>query len=497
MARRWALGGWIFLRLLAVIHLIAFVSFLHQWRGLVGPEGILPAPALFAAVHARFGFAGWWKLPSPCWWVGAQGALPILAWIGVAAAALLFFGIAPGPCLLVLWADYLSLVGAGQVFYEFQWDALLLETTLIAVFLAPWRLRAGWRLADPPRLGRWLAWWLLFRLMLLSGIVKLTSGDPTWRDLTALYVHFHTQPLPTPVAWYADHLPHAVLRVACLVMFAIELIAPWGLWAGRRARRSAAVAILFFQAIIELTGNYTYFNLLTAALCLLALDDAFWLALAGALFPQAWADRLRGAADAAPACPSGPALKGFACLAVVVTAIQALAGFPPGVAGSAAADWVMEVADPFRSFNSYGLFASMTTDRPELIFEGSDDGRDWRPYAFPHKPGNLYARPQFVAPGQPRLDWQLWFAALEPPEASPWVDSLVVALLRGNPTVLALIAQNPFPEHPPRYIRVIRYLYTFSTPADRRASGRWWSRVFDEFYLGPVSLADVGPAAGR
>ncbi|MGH7996207.1 MAG: lipase maturation factor family protein [Opitutaceae bacterium] len=495
MNRRWSVGAWIFVRLLALVHVIAFVSFARQWRGLIGPRGILPAGDFFSAVHQGFGAAAFWKLPSLCWWLGTQGAIPALAFAGVGVALLVFFGFAPGPGLLFLWIDYLSLAGAGQVFYNFQWDALLLETTLLAVFFAPWSLRAGWKLAEPPRLARWLVWWLLFRLMVLSGLVKLASGDPSWRNLSALFVHFQTQPLPTPVAWYAAHLPHAVLRAACALMFVIELGAPFCLCAGPRVRRACLLALLLFQGLIELTGNYAFFNLLTAALCLTALDDGFWLKLAGVL-PRAWRDRLDGASTAAPRPASGRVLRAFAAVAIVVTSLEFTADFVPAVAASPAVDDLLGLTDSSRSLNSYGLFAVMTAERPELIFEGSDDGHDWLPYGFPHKPGNLRRRPDFVAPGQPRLDWQLWFAALSPPEDNPWVGSFVAALLQGDPDVLALVATDPFPNRPPRYVRVVRYIYAFSSPADRKASGRWWNRVFDDFYLGPVSLRD-GAAAGE
>jgi hypothetical protein len=489
MRGRGTIGGWIFLRLLAIVHGVALASFLRQWRGLVGPAGILPAGPWFAAVHAQLGGAALWRLPSLCWWLGTGSALPGLAIAGLGAALLLFAGIAPGACLVFLWADTLSLMAAGQVFYGFQWDALLVETTLLAGFAAPWSLRPGWRLWEAPGLARALLGWLLFRLMLLSGLVKLLSGDPTWRNLTALEYHFQTQPLPTPLAWYAHHLPAGLLQAACLAMFAIELGAPLCLAAGRRARRVGALAIIFLQAVIALTGNYTYFNLLTAALAIVFVDDAFWLGLARPLVSAARWTRWADAVQAAPQAATGRILRGFAAVALVATSFEAAAAVSSRIANWPATGLVLGRTAPFHTFNSYGLFAVMTTERPELIFEGSDDGIDWRPYGLPHKPGALDRRPDFVAPGQPRLDWQLWFAALGPPEENPWVGRVAEALLRGEPDVLALFADNPFPDRPPHSIRVVRYLYTFSSPEDRRATGHWWERVFDEFYLGPVSLS--------
>jgi len=225
-SEHYSLSSWLFLRILAVIHLIAFVSFWTQAPGLIGPHGLLPAARLFAYVHQHLGWSRYWQLPSLCWWLGTGAALPALCAAGIVLALLLFAGIAPALCLALLWLDYLSLACAGQIFFDFQWDALLLETTLLAIFLAPWSLRPGWRRTEPAALGRGLLVWLLFRLMLLSGLVKLTSGDPQWRHFTALAFHYQTQPLPTALAWYAQQLPLRVQWLCCAIMFAIELLVP-------------------------------------------------------------------------------------------------------------------------------------------------------------------------------------------------------------------------------------------------------------------------------
>ena len=271
-----AFSTWLFLRLLAVVHLIAFVSFWMQLEGLVGEHGILPATRYFAAVHEQLGRAAYGQLPSLCWAFGAGKFLHVLCAGGVACSLLLFAGIAPAVCLALLWAAYLSLNAAGQDFFNFQWDALLLETTLLAIFVAPWSLWPRWRLHEPPRLARWLVWWLLFRLMFLAGVVKLASGDPTWRDLSALTFHYETQPLPTPLAWYAHQAPAWWQRAECAGMFAIELVVPFFLFAPRALRHNAALLLAAFMGAIALTGNYTFFNLLAIALCLFCLDDAWW-----------------------------------------------------------------------------------------------------------------------------------------------------------------------------------------------------------------------------
>jgi predicted DCC family thiol-disulfide oxidoreductase YuxK len=478
---------WLFLRLLGAGHLIALVSFWSQLNGLVGPQGILPAQAYFDALQGPLGAARFWHVPTLCWLFGAGWFLHVLCAAGVAVAVALIAGWAPALCLTLLWVTYLSLCAAGQMFMNYQWDALLLETTLLAVFLAPWSL-ATWRVrADPPRLARWLLWWLLLRLMLLSGAAKLLSGDETWRNLTALFYHFETQPLPTWIGWYAHQLPTWVKRVSCAILFVIELGGPFLLLLPRRARHLGAALQVSLQALIALTGNYTFFNLLTAALCLLFFDDLFW---ANAR------KRLRGVGFLDPAAPAKPQMRwcpaGLLFPAAVtsfsLTAIVTLTTLFPTQRAFQALEVMPNAALPFRSFNRYGLFAMMTKERPEIIIEGSDDGRTWLPYEFKAKPGDLKRRPGFVAPHQPRLDWQFWFAALEDPAENRWVTSFCVRLLQGSPDVLTLLAANPFPSRPPRLVRAVLYDYRFTDRTTRAATGRWWSRTPVDYYLPPSAL---------
>jgi hypothetical protein len=484
-AAQFSFSSWLFLRALAVIHLVAFGSYAAQAPGLVGPHGISPAGTLLAAVRAHYGAAALWQWPTLCWWLGADRALPWLAGGGIVLALLLFAGIAPAICLGLLWIDSLSLAGSGPLFFDYQWDALLIETTFLAIWIAPWSWWPAWRRPEPPRLARWLLLWLLFRLMLLSGLVKLASGDPTWRNLTALSFHYHTQPLPTPFSWYADHFPTAVQKATCAAMFAVELLAPFTLFAGPRLRRIGVATLIALQVAIFLTGNYTFFNLLTVALCLLALDDAAWGPWPGRIPP--WPS---GRDPAARPPPWG--LAPVAAAVVAFTTLEAVARFGLLPPHSAWAEGIIAAEVPFRSLNNYGLFARMTTTRPQLVIQGSDDGRDWRTYELPHQAGDLARRPDFIAPLQPRLDWQLWFAALESAPDNPWIEELCARLLQGTPEVLRLFARNPFPDHPPRYLRIVRYLYEFTTPAERAASGNWWKRSFVDFYVPPVALTSSG-----
>ncbi len=481
---RFSYSTWLFLRVLALIQAIAFASAWSQLPGLVGPQGILPAQPFFDAVLRELGpTSAHAQLPSLCWIIGAgPTALSALCVIGIALSTLVFVGIAPAPALLGIWACYLSLSGAGQVFFNFQWDALLLETTLLAVALAPWSLLPLWRpgLHEPPFVARLLLVWLLFRLMVLSGAAKLLSGDLTWRELSALTFHYETQPLPTPLAYWVHQVPAWFHRATCAGMFTIELLVPFFFFAPRPLRHRAAFLTIALMLLIALTGNYTYFNFLTAALCLLCLDDT----ILARFFPF-----LKNV-------PPAPALSRWRrwpvyALAVFVftyTTLQLIPSLFRGTKLPPAFDAVAADLAPYRSLNSYGLFAVMTNPRPELIIEGSDDARTWLAYEFPHKPGALTRSLTWVAPHQPRLDWQLWFAALTPPAHNRWMMSLAEHLLRGTPDVLSLLAHNPFPAKPPRHLRIVRYEYHFTDPATRSRTGEVWRRTPLDFYLAPASL---------
>jgi predicted DCC family thiol-disulfide oxidoreductase YuxK len=484
---RYSVSAGVFLRGLALVYAIAFASFWWQLDGLIGRDGILPAQPFLDAVAGQLGAARYWAMPTLCWIFGGGWFLHFICASGLVLAGLLWRRIAQPACLLLLWMFYLSLCGAGQVFLGYQWDALLLETGLLAVMLAPWGLTSRHR-PEPPPAARWLLGWLLFRLMFMSGFVKLASGDSTWRNLTALTYHYQTQPLPTGLAWYAHQLPPWFQEASCAVMFTVELLGPFLLFGPRRLRRVAAVGLIGFQLLIALTGNYTFFNLLTVLLCLLFLDDAWWSRCFNLpLRPDAGAAAGREARPArspAPGWLHRAAITALLAASLVVT-LPAVLRLPswPGWFVSA-----YRIASATRSVNSYGLFAVMTTTRPEIIIEGSLDGLSWAPYEFKWKPGELARRPGFVAPYQPRLDWQLWFAALEEPRANPWMNSLFAKLAANVPAVTALLQSNPFAQTPPHYLRAVLYDYQFTTPAERARTGDWWKRSPSAYYLPPTRV---------
>ncbi len=505
----YGLSSWLFLRLLGLIYLVAIVSFWTQADGLVGARGILPAAEYLEAVRHQLGTGRFVRLPTLCWWLGAgDGAIDVLCAAGAACALMLVAGAAPHAALLCLWAVYLSISVAGGVFMSFQWDALLLEAGFLALFIAPARLLpSAPGAANPNSLARWLLWWLLFKLMFLSGITKLLSGDPTWRDLSALSFHYETQPLPTWPGWWAHQLPPWFQQASAGGMYAAEIGLPFLIFAWRRLRHLAAAGLVLFQGLIGLTGNYCFFGLLTAALCVLLIDDRFWRGV----LPARWRSAAAGAAEPPRPAWVRRAAGAAAALVMLVSVLEFTsemvrtvrrAALPRAAAGALRLSdrmllsWgeplLLQHTAPFRTINGYGLFRVMTTERIEIAVEGSRDGVTWRPYEFRWKPGDPARRPRFVEPHQPRLDWQMWFAALDPRGNAPWLERLMLRLLEGSEPVLGLLGQNLFPDGPPRFLRLSRDRYRFTDAATRAATGHWWRREA----LGPLSRPISLPAGG-
>jgi len=484
---------WTFLRALGIIYLIAFVSLWAQIDGLVGSQGILPTDqfmesARLQADQQKIGLDRYRQLPTFCWWTASDASLRLQCAAGTVLASLLIIGIAPAPCLVLLWLIYLSLATVCRVFLGFQWDNLLLETGFLAIFFAPLQPWPGSSCENrPSRLVLWLLRLLLFKLMFQSGCVKLLSGDQAWRDLTALAVHYETQPLPTWIGWYAHQLPLWIQKLSCLGMLIIELVIPFLFFAPRRLRMFGGILTALLQVIILLTGNYTFFNWLTLALCLTLLDDFALEKLAPRRLRSLLTFHVsRFTNQRLPLLRRALTIP-VAIVVLSVTSVQLLwmFGVPsPFKSFAALHQWLA----PFRSLNSYGLFAVMTASRPEIILEGSNDGISWLPYEFKDKPGDVKRRPGFVAPHQPRLDWQMWFAALSNWRQNPWIINLTTRLLHGSPEVLALLEKNPFPEKPPRFVRASLYEYHFTNFAERRHTGAWWRRQPTGEYLSPISV---------
>ena len=514
------------LRLLAGVHLVAFVSLWVQIDGLVGSRGILPARDFFAYLERVLGDGAlerFVNVPSLLWFGAGDGVLHVLCAVGVLLSLLAIAGMVTAPVFAALWICYLSLVWGGQTFLAFQWDTLLLEATLCAVVLAPlgWpfrraagtpaidgprslaaTVRAAFRVAPDPaaaRPGMWLFRLLVVKLMFLSGAVKLLSLDPTWWRLTALDVHYFTQPLPVAASWYAHHLPEWFHRLSVLVMFAVELGAPWLVFF-RRLRLPGMGVLLLLQLLIAATGNYGFFNLLTAVLCL------SWLG-AGTVGGWTRTSGLQAAAAGGGGPPRvRPGIRVRWAVATVILLLSLLTTMreltrslprgpetPPAAAVTAdfidralvdpAAPLLRAIA-PFRSINGYGLFRAMTTSRPEIVVETSVDGATWSELEFRFKPGDLERPPRAAFPHMPRLDWQMWFAALDPAGAD-WLGSFVERLFEAEPAVLGLLGRASRQAEPPRYVRLRLYDYAFSEPG---GGARWWQREF---------LYDLSPLLAR
>lgn len=493
-----------FLSCLGIIYLIAFLSLWTQLSGLIGSKGIVPAAQTMDGIKQvakaqNLGLSRFYRVPTLCWFGTSDGFLSAQCAAGVMLAVLLIIGIAPAPCLFLLWLIYLSLCTVGDPFLSFQWDVLLLETGFLAIFFAPlqwWPKRNPAQAQQPSRVALWLLRWLLFKLMFRSGCVKLTSGDPTWKNLTALNYHFETQPLPTWLGWRAHHFPGWIHKSDVVFMFVIELAIPFLIFLPRRPRQLACLAFLALQFFILLTGNYAFFNLLTMVLCLTLLDDA---ALQKCL-PARWCRQINETSlrpwTTLEIC-RGVILIPVVTIMMITSFVQFYDMFHSDVRLPIRLVRAYERVEPLRTFNGYGLFQVMTTSRPEIVVQGSSDGVTWKNYEFKYKPGDLKRRPTFVEPHQPRLDWQMWFAALGNYQSNPWFVNFCVRLLEGSPPVLKLLEKNPFPDAPPKYIRAVVFQYHFTDAATKKKTGEWWQRELVGGYLPVISLrTDPGGQSG-
>jgi uncharacterized membrane protein YphA (DoxX/SURF4 family) len=456
-----ALSHELYLRALGATALVAWLSLHIQIDGLFGPDGLLPMALRIEAFESRDGASAFWQSPSLLYVVGgSSGAMHALIITGELAALGMIFGIATGPLALLSYVLYLSFVSLGWPFLPLQWDTLLLEALVVGALLGRWRSpRATLPLKPPGMLARIVGYALVTRLLFASGLMKVLSGDPTWLDGTAMTFHHWSQPLPSPLAPYLHALPSWVHAIETYATLAIEIGAPLLVLAGVRGRRAFAAITVVLMALISLSGSYGFFNLLTVVLCIPLLDDAALLrVMPNALRPLGLPSSLPPAET-----PGGSALllAYLTCAAIqLVTSLGA--PVPTALEGVYLALYRTHVA------GQYGLFARMTTDRPELLFEGSSDGVEWEPYDFWYKPGDPSRSPSFCAPHMPRVDWMLWFAAIpEPPEhgaaeLDPWVAHIAQGLLQDRPETRALFRSLPLHGGRPDYLRLVRARYVFA-----------------------------------
>ena len=480
-APTWFLTRRVFLFLLGLVYLLAFLSLWTQIEGLVGQRGILPVESYLKDAH--WGSDRFWNLPTLFWFYAGDGFLRAICLLGAGASLCVMANRAVGLSLLVMWGFYLSLFNVAQPFLGFQWDTLLLETGFLALFLVPWRRNKG-TTPPPSSLILFLFRFLLFRVVFTSGLVKILSQDPTWSDFTALYYHYETQPLPTWIGWYVHQLPHAFQEFSVACVFIIQLGVVFLIFGPRRIRYTGCAVLVFYECLIFLTGNYCFFNLLTIALCLLLLDDSVWRLPGNREFSGPKETKLISIRKKKFPPWLGVGALGI-CIMLYAVPLLVTSGNYPSIYVA-----IANAIRPFHIFNSYGLFAVMTTSRPEIIILGSDDRENWYPYEFKWKPGNVVNKPEFVAPHQPRLDWQMWFAALSNYERNPWLIQFMIRLLQGSPPVVALLGSNPFPDRPPKYLQALVYDYRFSDAETRNREGSWWTRKLLRPYTPILQLPD-------
>lgn len=480
----------LFLRLLGGVYFLAFFSLVFQAQALWGSHGILPAADYIEAVRHYYGPDCYFKFLTIFWFNASDAFFVYACYLGMIFSVILMAGLVPAVSCLVLWFLYISFINIGQDFMSFQWDILLVEVGFLSIFLSPW----GWKLNTAKGKLSWviviLLQIVLFKVMVQSGLVKLLSHDKTWADLTAMTYHYWTQPIPNPFSWYIHHLPPWFHKVSCFMMFVIELFVPLWIFMGRRMRLAAVVPLIGLQGLILATGNYCFFNLLIIVLCVLLIDDQTFRSIGA----SKWMSRIVPDGKAPQPARWFHFIKPGICLAVaVIICLLNVNHIIRMSFGRKAVPVVMkaieDAADPFLISHSYGLFAVMTTRRPEIIVEGSLDGRTWEAYEFRYKPGDLKRRPPQVAPFQPRMDWQMWFAALSGHvERSPWFLNMLERLARNEPSVLKLFAHNPFEGSSPKYLRAKLYYYEFTSPEQRHETGQWWKRSYWKMYLPAVYL---------
>lgn len=458
--------SWLFLRLLAIIYFSAFASMAVQIEGLIGSNGILPIATRLEAIQGVItGHEKFWLFPTLFWFYASDPALKFVCFTGMAAAVLVLFNVVTRSALLLCFMLYLSLVYGGQDFMTFQWDFFLLETGVLAIFLV-----------SGSHIIVFLYHWLLARFMFMSGLVKLASDDPTWANLSALSYHYETQPLPSPLAWYVHHLPDGFHRICVGGVFFIELIVPFLMFIPGSPRLFAAWATIGLQSIIILTGNYNFFNLLAILLCLFLFDDRN----IAKLLPERFIAFIQ-AGKTFPTQSATVSAGIFASL-ILITCGSFIWVQNSGRQLIEPLTTLVRTASTFSLVNYYGPFATMTTKRLEIVVEGSNDGKSWRTYAFKYKPGVLTKSLGWNIPHQPRLDWQMWFAVLRPPQKNSWVVQFLYKLKEGSPTVLGLLTKNPFPAYPPDYIRASLYRYTFASPELRASTRQIWEREYLGLY---------------
>ena len=476
------IARWLFLRCLGGIYFSAFFSLAFQIQGLIGPEGILPAgPYLEAVAHTIGYWRGVWYAPTVLWCSSGSGMLNALCWVGMIASVLLLLNLWPRGMLAICFVCFLSFVSAAQDFSSYQSDGMLLEAGFISLFFAPPGMRPVLGLTHAAsRASHFLLLWEWFRIYFESGMAKILSGDPQWRNFTAMDEYYQNGPLPTWIGWYVQHLPHRFHAATVYATLAMELGVVWMFLLPRRWRVVCFFIVTPWEIGVILTANYTFLNYLVLALGALLLDDRFL----HRVVPTRWVntDAVATSHNGAPSEPKWRETVGriWSAARLAASAVMLSWIFYAATALMLASyrlpSLPIVALEPFRIANRYGLFAVMTRGRYEIEFQGSDDGQNWRPYRFRYKPQELNQPPRIYAPYQPRFDWNLWFASLGSWREYPIVPNTIARLLSNDKDVFELFADNPFPQAPPHEIRTLLWQYWFTSMDEKRKTGMWWKR---------------------
>ena len=483
--RTYWLTRFMILRLLGIIYAVAFLVAINEIIPLIGKDGLTPVSIFFKQVSEALGsnHAGFMRLPSLFWFNHSDTALLTVSWIGLVLSCVVVAGYANAPLLTILWFLYMSIVHAGQDWYGYGWEIQLLETGFLAIFLCPLFDMRPFPKRPPPFPVIVLFRWLIFRIMMGSGLIKI-RGDEIWRNGTALYYHFETQPLPGPLSRWFYFLPHAILKMGVGFNFLAELIAPWLAFWPRIARHAAGIVIVLFQITIILSGNLSFLNWLTIVPALACFDDGFW----SKILP--WSLVKKSKAAAQNAIPSKP----MVTIAWVVTAMVAMLSIRPALNLLSPGQLMNTSFDPLELVNTYGAFGTVGKERMNVVFEGTTDdypgdSATWKPYIYRGLPVSPGTRPPQIAPYQLHLDWQMWFAAMDSPNDYPWTYNLIWKLLHNDKTALSLFKENPFKDKPPKYIRAVLYRYSFAKPGNTK--GLWWNRESMGLWIPALSVGDT------
>ena len=484
-AQYW-LTRFVFLRFLGGMYFVAFLILVNQGLPLIGENGLLPAINFIDIVGSRHEstFAAFLKIPSLFWFHLSDSIIMTCAWAGTILAFLVLIGFANVPILLALWVLYMSFVNVGQTWYGFGWESQLLETGFLAMFLCPLLDPRPFPRSPPPAPVFWLLRWLVFRIYIGAGMIKI-RGDDCWRDFTCMVYHYETQPLPNPLSRWLHFMPLWFHQLEVMWNHITELVAPLFVFGPRLARHLAGLALVLFQCLLILGGNLSFLNWLTLTATVACFDDS----LLRHVLPRFITQKAEQAEkNAKPG--HWPVRTAYALTALIFLLSV------PVVKNMLSPGQIMNTSfDRLRLVNTYGAFGSVGKVRRELIIEGTADKTvdmftRWEPYEFKAKPGDPNRALPIISPYHYRLDWQIWFAAMSVPQRNPWIFHLVWKLLHNDAGALSLLANNPFPENPPEHIKIDIYRYQFQLPGDE--SGAVWKREFVKTWLGPLGTETQG-----